>query len=72
MRDLVNDFRNYSPTMREAPGSRVTVAGAGKVVGGGDGSGWAPEVPLRPPEGVREIDEIAAAFDRRDRAKGLL
>jgi hypothetical protein len=35
-------------------------------------NGWLPERPLRPPEGIREIDEIANAFDKRDRAKGLL
>jgi hypothetical protein len=58
------------------PGAKVRVSGAGTVVDGETrprGTGW-QEVPrpLAQPPGIREIDEIAKAFDRADRRKGLL
>jgi hypothetical protein len=60
LKAIVNDHRTSVFGQSEAP-SNVKV-----------GSGWVEPKPLRPPEGVDHIDRIAAAFDRRDRAKGLL
>jgi hypothetical protein len=71
LRDIVNDNR-VSVFLPSDPGAKVRVSGAGTVVDGGAKNGWVEPKPLRSPDGVREIDEIAAAFDRRDRAKGLL
>jgi hypothetical protein len=60
LRAIVNDHRTSVFGQSEAP-SNVKV-----------GSGWVEPKPLRPPEGVEHCDRIADAFDRRDRAKGLL
>ena len=35
-------------------------------------NGWIEPRPLAQPPGIDHIDRIAAAFDKRDRAKGLL
>jgi hypothetical protein len=60
LKAIVNDHRTSVFGQSEAP-SNVKV-----------GSGWVEPKPLRPPEGVEHCDRIADAFDRRDRAKGLL
>jgi hypothetical protein len=72
--DLVNDFRNYSPTPRSAgPAATVRVSGAGTVVDGGDGAkhrGWqdAPKVDDWRAPGIDVIDQLCEAQDRADRA----
>ena len=71
LQDIVEDSRRGAAATRSVT-PKVTISGAGVTVDGGPGSGWTEPRPLRPPEGVEHIDRIAEAFDRRDRAKGLL
>jgi len=83
VRDIVNDFRNYSPTPRADPNARVLPVGAGRVIDGNDTpvastgtGGWveAPKVDNWRPPGVDLCDRIAdhfAALDRAERVREL-
>jgi hypothetical protein len=50
MRDIVNDFRNYSPTLPvPKDATTVTPQGAGRVIDGDSrprGTGWVDPIPL--------------------------
>jgi hypothetical protein len=73
LRAIVSDNRKAAQSTGTGT-APVQVLGAGKVQGGNDGArwGWAETPPLRQPDGIGLIDEIAAEFDRRDRKRGLL
>ena len=80
VRDIVNDFRNYSPTPRADPNARVLPVGAGRVIDGNDTpvastgtGGWveAPKVDNWRPPGVDLCDRIADHFAALDRAERI-
>ena len=84
VRDLVNDFRNYSVGPSQGPAAKVTVQGAGKVVTGDDGpkhrsygqGGWveAPKVDSWRPPGLSVMDAMmdqADALDKAERVRKL-
>jgi hypothetical protein len=74
VQDIVNDFRNYSPTMRAAGSSTtVTPVGAGRVVSGDDvvtPRGWVdpPTVDQWKPPGLEIMDAMVDQQDRIDKA----
>ena len=76
MKDIVNDFRNYSPTPRADPSAKVVPVGAGRVIDGSDapvasnGTGWvdAPKVDSWKPPGLEHMDRMMDAQDAIDRA----
>jgi hypothetical protein len=66
LRDIVHD--NRAPTGR--PGmipSSQQASSAGPSAG--DGKGWAREIPLGPPAGIRYVDQQIDAQDAKDRAE---
>jgi hypothetical protein len=69
MRDIVNDFRTYSPTPRsEGPAETVTPVGAGRVIDGGDGAkhrswGWQDPIPLERRDWASMSEQERAARD---------
>ena len=75
MKDIVNDFRNYSPTPRADPSAKVVPVGAGRVIDGSDapeasnGTGWvdAPKVDSWKPPGLEHMDRMMDAQDAIDR-----
>jgi hypothetical protein len=79
VKQIADDFRNYSPTPRADPSAKVSVQGAGRVVTGDDGpahrpldrSGWveAPKVDAWRPPGVDICDQLMDEEDRRFRAQ---
>jgi hypothetical protein len=81
MRQIVDDFRNYSPTPRADPSAKVQVQGAGRVVTGDDGaahrpldkSGWVepPKVDNWRPPGVDICDQLVDQQDAIDRAERI-
>jgi hypothetical protein len=87
VQDLVNDFRNYSPTPRADPSAKVQVQGAPTVKTGDvgpqhrpidtdattDRSGWqeAPKVDDWKPPGVEIMDQMMDQQDRIDRAQRI-
>jgi hypothetical protein len=78
MRDLVSDAQAHKTIISNgtaAKNDKVTPVGAGVAVDAGPGAkhrGWVEAPKLKQPEGVKLIDEIAEAFDKVDRRKGLL
>ena len=80
VRDIVNDFRNYSPTPRADPNARVLPVGAGRVIDGNDTpvastgtGGWveAPKVDNWRPPGVDLCDRLMDQADAIDRAERI-
>jgi hypothetical protein len=76
VRDIVSDFRNYSPTPRADPNAKVVPVGAGRVIDGSDApvastgtGGWveAPKVDQWKPEGLSIMDRMMDAQDAIDR-----
>jgi hypothetical protein len=66
MRDVVGD--NRAPTGR--PGVIPTIGASGEgPKGGGDGTGWAPQIPLGPQPGIYRVDEQLIADEVRQRAE---
>ena len=77
MQDIVNDFRNYSPTPRADPSAKVVPVGAGRVIDGNDApvastgtGGWveAPKVDAWRPPGVDICDQLMDQADAIDKA----
>jgi hypothetical protein len=78
MQDIVNDFRNYSPTPRADPSAKVIPQGAGRVVDADvgpahrplDRSGWQepPKVDAWKAPGVEIMDQMMDQQDAIDRA----
>ena len=79
VKDLVSDFRNYSPTPRADPSAKVVPVGAGRVIDGNDtpvastGSGWAdsPQIKDWKPPGLEHMDRMMDQADAIDRAERL-
>jgi hypothetical protein len=82
VRDIVNDFRNYSPTHRPDPSAKVLPVGAGRVAEPDPGvahrplqdqSGWRdpPKVDDWKPPGLEHMDRMMDAQDAADRAARL-
>jgi hypothetical protein len=79
VKDLVSDFRNYSPTPRADPSAKVLPVGAGRVVGGDDTvastgtGGWVepPRVDSWRPPGVDICDQLMDQADAIDRAERI-
>ena len=76
VRDIVNDFRNYSVTPRADPSAKVLPVGAGRVIDGSDApvasngtGGWveAPKVDSWKPPGLEHMDRMMDAQDAIDR-----
>jgi hypothetical protein len=72
VRQIADDFRNYSPTPRADPNAKVSVHGAGRVVDGETqrGTGWTEPAKVdswRPP-GVEHMDRMMDQQDQIDRA----
>jgi hypothetical protein len=67
LRDIVHD--NRAPTGRPGmiPSQQVSSAGPSGSAAG-DGTGWAREIPLGPPAGIRYVDQQMDAQDAKDRA----
>ena len=80
MRDLVNDFRNYSPVPRpEGPAATVRVTSAGAVASGDDGakhrgSGWTepPSIDSWRAPGLEIMNRLVDEQDAIDKAKRAL
>jgi hypothetical protein len=73
--NIVRDSR-VPPTDGQGPGTKVTVASAGRVVTGNDGAGWtnSPKVDDWKPPGLAIMDRMMDqqdAIDRADRAKAI-
>jgi hypothetical protein len=64
MRDLCNDFRGGLPQstsmIPDQPSKPVK-----------RGSGWTPQVPIRPPDGIEQIDRMVEADTARQRQEAL-
>jgi hypothetical protein len=62
---------NRAPTGRPGmiPSSHQQSTGGGSANAPGSGTGWAHEIPLSPPPGVRQSDKLVDAQDARDRAE---
>src|SRR6516164_8879409 len=67
VRDIVSDFRNYSPTPRADPSAKVVPVGACRVIDGNDApvastgtGGWveAPKVDQWKPPGLSIMDRM--------------
>ena len=82
VRDLVNDFRNYSIGRSQGPAAKVTVQGAGVVKDADPGpayrpyaekGGWveAPKVDSWRPPGIDAIDAMCSAQDAIDKAERI-
>ena len=79
VRDIVSDFRNYSPTPRADPSAKVVPVGAGRVIDGNDtpvastGSGWAdsPQIKDWKPPGLEHMDRMMDQADAIDRAERI-
>jgi hypothetical protein len=79
VRDLVNDFRNYSVGPSQGPAAKVTVQGAGVVKDADLGpayrpyAGWveAPKVDSWRPPGIDAIDAMCSAQDAIDKAERI-
>jgi hypothetical protein len=62
MRDLRGDARRPNPITGSAPPSPQPSVQRG--------SGWQDATPLKPPEGIKWVDQIAEGFDKRERRGG--
>jgi hypothetical protein len=80
VRQIAEDFRNYSPTPRADPSAKVVPVGAGRVIDGNDApvastgtGGWveAPKVDAWRPPGVDLCDRLVDAQDAIDRAERI-
>jgi hypothetical protein len=86
VRQIVEDFRSYSPTPRADPSAKVQIQGAPTVKTGDVGPqhrpidanatnsrGWQepPKVDNWSPPGLREMDELMDAADARDRLERI-
>ena len=79
VRQIANDFRNYSPTPKADPRAKVVPVGAGRVIDGNDtpvastGSGWAdsPQIKDWKPPGLEHMDRMMDQADAIDRAERL-
>src|SRR6516164_2405343 len=77
VKQIAEDFRNYSPTPRADPSAKVITQGAGRVIDGSDGpvastgTGWveAPKVDNWRPPGVDICDQLMDQQDAIDRAE---
>jgi hypothetical protein len=76
VRQIANDFRNYSPTPKADPRAKVVPVGAGRVIDGSDApvastgtGGWVepPKVDSWRPPGLEHMDRMMDAQDAIDR-----
>ena len=81
VRDIVSDFRNYSPTPRADPSAKVVPVGACRVIDGNDApvastgtGGWVtpPQVDQwKGPPGIEHVDRLLDQADAIDKAERI-
>jgi hypothetical protein len=68
IRDIVRDNRAPTGPTGAIPTSQQS-SGGGSANVPGSGTGWAREIPIGPPPGLRYVDAQLDAQDARDRAE---
>ena len=67
MRDVVRDNRGPTGPTGAIPRSQQAGSGGGSANVPGSGTGWAREIPIGPPPGLRYVDAQLDAQDAKDR-----
>jgi hypothetical protein len=67
LRDIVRDNRAPTGPTGAIPNSQQSSGGGGSANVPGSGTGWAREIPIGPPPGIRYVDQQLDAQDQKDR-----